>query len=94
LIKEVKTSTSVYHNYQIPFEEFWATVKNSKVVSKLLHFAPLYASENTLEVHLERNHLEEFIKRLELKGKLVSLSGGKDDIIEISTREESEVKHD
>ncbi len=94
MIKEVKTSTSTYHNYQIPFEEFWATVKNSPVVGKLLYFSPSFPSENTLSVHLEKNHLEEFIKRLKLKGKLRSVSAVNEDIVEISTMEESEEKHD
>jgi len=93
MIKEIETSTSVYHNYQIPFEEFWATVKNSKVVGNLLSFSPLYASETTLTVNLERSHLEEFIKRLKLKGKLRSISSVKGDMIEISTLETSEEKH-
>lgn len=94
MIKEVKTSTSIYHNYQIPFEEFWEAVKNSKVISKLLSFSPLFSSENLLTVNLERGYLNEFIKNLKLKGKLVSVTSVESNMVEISTREESEEKHE
>ena len=94
MIHEVKTSTSIYHNYQIPFEEFWDTVKNSKVVGKLLYFSPLFSSENVLTVNLERDYLNEFIKSLKLKGKLYSVSSVKGNMVEISTREENEEKHE
>ncbi len=93
MIKEIKTSTSIYHNYQIPFEEFWEGVKNSKVLSKLLYFSPLFSSENILTVNLERSYLDEFIKGLKLKGKLSSVSS-EGNIVEISTSEQSEEKHD
>lgn len=94
MIKEVSTSTSTYHNYQLPFEEFWATVKNSEVIGKLLYFSPLYTSDTTLQVNLDKSNIEEFIKRLKLKGKLRSITSLKDDTIEISTLETSEEKHE
>lgn len=94
MIHEVKTITDIYHKYIISFNDFWDKIKDSKIVSKDVYFSTMYKEGSQLTINLEKKEMDNYIKELGLKGNLQSLFLTKDDTVEITTTEVSEVKHD
>jgi len=89
MIEETRTVIERHHTYKISFKEFWEIIKDSDIITKSVFYSGMFPNDHGISINLDTKKTENYIKALNLKGKLQSIFD-KNDMIEITTIEREE----